>query len=289
MIGFLRLLRWELYKLYRRPASYLGFVLCLGFCVVVLFGFGWAAIRHRGVMGLTIEHGHYINGPFYANFVLNIGFFAVLPLLAATLAGGQLAGEAQAGTLRALLVRPPSRRALYLAKAAATLVWMQLLIIFLIVLALMIGRVAYGGGGMLVYLWEFKQQGYWMVRPAAWPGMIALAGLGVGASLALVASVALFLSALTDNPVVAHVGALGAFFISSVLQRLPDQLIGDGFKDLLPTSHMSFWHEVYRWYHPGGSTVDHARLWSDVTWCGGLTAVFFFAGLAVFVRKDITS
>ncbi len=287
--GFFRLLRWELFKLYRRPSSYIGFVLCLIFCIVVLFGFGWAEVKGRGVMGLKLERSLYMNGPFYANFVLNIGFFAVLPLLAATLAGGQLAGEARDGTLRALLVRPPSRIAVYLAKTTATLVWMQLVIFFLVALALLVGHVAYGGGGMLIYLWEYKTQGYWMIEPGDWPSLLLLASLGTGASLALIASFAMFLSALTDNPVVAHVGALGAFFMSSVLQRLPEQLMGDGFKQLLPTTHMSFWHEVYRWYHPLGSTVDHDRLWTDVAWCGGLTAGFFLAGLVVFARKDLTS
>ncbi|HVK77710.1 MAG TPA: ABC transporter permease [Kofleriaceae bacterium] len=289
MRGFWRVLRWELFKLYRRPASYLGFVLALVFCVAVLIGFGWSDLKGKEVMGLKLDRSVYLNGPFYANFVLNVGFFAILPLLSATLAGGQLAGEARDGTLRAMLLRPPSRVTIYLAKAAATLLWTQLLITFLILLALLIGHVAYGGGGMLIYIWEYKRSGFWIIPSDQWPLMLVWASLGAGASLALVAGVALLLSTLTENPVAAHVGTLGAFFMSTVLQRLPDQLMGEGFKDLLPTSHMNFWHEAYRWYHPDGSTVDHARLWTDVAWTGGLAAVCFTAGLIVFVRRDITS
>ena len=285
----LRLLRWELFKLYRRPASYLGFVLCLVFCAVVLFGFGWADIKGKNIGGLKLDRDLFLNGPFYANFVLNIGFFALLPLVAATVAGSQLAGEARDGTLRAVLVRPPSRVWLYLAKAAASLLWLQLMIWFLVVLSLLVGYVAYGGGDLVVYVWEFRKQGFWRVEGGDWPGLLLLASLGVGLSLALVAAMALCLSALTENPVVAHVGTLGAFFISSVLQRLPDEVMGDGFKQVLPTTHMNFWHELYRWYHPDGSTVDHHRLWIDVAWCGGLTAVLLLVGLLVFVRKDVTS
>jgi len=284
-----KLVRWELFKLYRRPASYVGFVLCLVFCAVVLFGFGWADVKGRNLGGLKLDRSLYLNGPFFANFVLNIGFFAVLPLIAATIAGSQLAGEARDGTWRALLVRPPSRIRLYLAKAVASFVWLQLLVWFLVVLALLIGHVAYGGGDLLVYVWEYRKQGFWQVGSGEWPQLLVLASLGAGLSLALVAALALFLSSLTDNPVVAHVGTLGAFFISSVLQRLPDEVMGDSFKQILPTTHMNFWHELYRWYHPEGSTVNHHRLWVDVAWCGGLAMVLFVAGMVVFARKDITS
>lgn len=287
--SFATLLRWELLKLYRRPASYVGFVLCLVFCAVTLFGFGWSQYRGKQIQGLKLEAGEYLNGPFFANFVLNVAFFALLPLVVATIAGSQLAGEAKDGTLRAMLVRPPSRTAVYLAKSIASLLWLELVIVFLIALALLIGHVAYGGGDLLIYIWEYKSKGFWRVEAGDWPAVFALCALGAGVSLALVAAVAMLLSALTDNPVVAHVGTLGGFFISTVLQRLPDQVMGDGFKELLPTTHMNFWHEVYRWADPQGDGVDRSRILIDVAWCGGLTLVCFLAGLWVFTRRDITS
>lgn len=286
---FVRLLRWELFKLYRRPSSYIGFILCLVFCAVTLFGFGWTQYKGKEIQGLKLDASQYLNGPFYANFVLNIAFFALLPLVIATVAGSQLAGEAKDGTLRALLVRPPSRTALYLAKAAASLLWLELVIVFLVLLALLIGHVAYGGGDLLVYIWEYKGAGFWRVDAGDWPVVFALCALGAGASLGVVAAVALMLSAMTDNPVVAHVGTLGGFFISTVLQRLPDQVMGSAFKDLLPTTHMTFWHEVYRWADPSGSDIDRSRVVTDLVWCGGLMAACFAAGLFIFVRRDVTS
>lgn len=286
---FIRLLRWELFKLYRRPSSYVGFVLCLVFCAVTLFGFGWTQYKGKQVHGLKLDPSQYLNGPFYANFVLNIAFFALLPLVIATVAGSQLAGEAKDGTLRAMLVRPPSRTLVYLAKSLASLLWLELVIGFLILLALLIGHVAYGGGDLLIYIWEYKAKGFWRVDASDWPAVFALAALGVGISLAMVAGVAMFLSAVTDNPVVAHVGTLGGFFMSAVLQRLPDQVMGDSFKELLPTTHMSFWHEVYRWADPAGDGVDRARIVEDLLWCGSLSVIAFAAGWWFFARRDITS
>ena len=119
--------------------------------------------------------------------------------------------------------------------------------------------------------------------------MLLLASVAVTLALALVASLALCVSAMTDNPVVAHVGTLGGFFISSILQRLPDQILGDDFKQLLPTTHMNFWHEVFRWFRPGDSRVDYHRLARDAGWSLGLTALFLVVGLIVFRRRDLTS
>ncbi len=284
-----RLLRWELFKLYRRPASYVGFVLCLVFCVVVLIGFAVQDYKGRRMGGLGLDPSVYLNGPFFASFILQIGFFAILPLVGATVAGSQLAAESKDGTLRAMLVRPPSRSAVYLAKTLATLIWLQLMVWFLLGLALLLGYVAYGGGTMLVFVWEFRRDGFWTVPPSTWAPMLLAASVGITIALALIASLAMCVSAMTDNPVVAHVGTLGGFFISSILQRLPDQILGDDFKQVLPTTHMNFWHEVFRWFHPDGDRVDYDRLVTDLTWSLGLTALFFTAGLILFRRRDLTS
>lgn len=284
-----RLLRWELFKLYRRPASYVGFVLCLVFCVVVLIGFAVQDYKGRRMGGLGLDPSVYLNGPFFASFILQIGFFAILPLVAATVAGSQLAAESKDGTLRAMLVRPPSRTAVYLAKTLATMIWLQLMVWFLLALALLLGHVAYGGGSLLVFVWEFRKDGFWTAPPAAWWPMLLAASVAVTIALGLIASLALCVSAMTDNPVVAHVGTLGGFFISSILQRLPDQILGDDFKQILPTTHMNFWHETFRWFHPDGDRVAYARLARDLTWSLGLTALFFVVGLIIFRRRDLTS
>jgi hypothetical protein len=174
----LKLTRWELWKLARRPSSYVGFVLCLVFAAVALIGFEWSQHKGKKIGGLAIDPSQYLNGPFFANFVLNIGFFALLPLVAATVAGSQLAGEHKDGTLRALLVRPPSRTAVYVAKALASLIWLELMVVFLCALALLIGHVAYGGGSLLIYIWEYRNAGFWIVPADDWPALLALACLG---------------------------------------------------------------------------------------------------------------
>jgi len=285
----LKLVRWEVFKLARQRASYVGFVVCLGFVIVMLVGFRLSRWRNlRRFSDLGVDPMELLNGPFFAQYTLQIGFFAILPLLAATLAGNQLAGEARDGTLRALLVRPPSRTAVFAAKTIATWLWLQLLVVFMVALALLVGTVALGGGDLLVFVWEFRKDGPWIVDAPDWGLLLATISVGASASLFVIAALALMLSALTDAPVVAHVATLGAFFTSVILERLPEQLIGTELRALMPTSHMTFWHELYRLWDVVPS-FDSARFWGDLAWCSGFVALFLGAGAWRFARKDVTS
>jgi len=288
-VTVLRLVRWELFKLARQRASYVGFVVCLGFVIVMLVGFRLSRWRNlRRLEDLGVDPMALINGPFFAQYTLQIAFFAILPLLAATLAGSQLAGEARDGTLRALLVRPPSRLAIFAAKAIATALWLQLLVFFLVALALLVGSVALGGGDLLVFVWEFRRDGPWIVGAPDWGLLLVTISLGAGAALFVIAAVALFLSALTDAPVVAHVATLGAFFTSVILERLPEQLVGDDLRELMPTTHMTFWHELFRLWDVVPS-FDSVRFWTDLAWCSGFVVLLLGAGAWWFTRKDVTS
>lgn len=285
---FLRVLRWELYKLAKRRASYLGFGLCVLFSLVVMLGFAytsWRGLRHHGG-AIALQ---YVNGYFFANFVLQIGFVSLLPLLATVIAGSQIAGEARDGTLRALLVRPPSRTTYFGAKAAASLLWLQVMVLFLIAFALVFGLIAMGGGDFMVYVWEYRRMGPWFAGGHDWIWIFLVSGAGATMALFMLGSLALMVSSFTDNPVVAHVTTLGVFFISSIVQRLPDEVIDPGFKDMMPTKHMSYWHELQHLFHPDPSRLDVGRLWNDFAWCSGYTLLFLAVGLIVFARRDVTA
>lgn len=290
VITLLRLVRWELYKLARQRSSYVGFVLCLGFAIVMMVGFGFSKWRYlKSYQGLPFDPMTLINGPFFAHFSLQIGFVSILPLLAATLGGSQIAGEAKDGTLRALLVRPPSRALVYTAKTIATWVWLQLLVCFLVAFSLMVGTVAYGGGDLLVFIWEFRKDGPWLVEGADVWALFLIVSFGAGSALFVIGALALMLTTMTDSPVVAHVGTLGAFFISSVIQRMPEQLMAEEIREALPTTHMSYWLELYRLWDPVSGTFDAGRIAGDVAWCIGFYVLFLGTGLWWFTRKDVTS
>ena len=290
MKTLVKLVRWELYKLSRQRASYVGFVLCLAFAIVMMIGFGFSRWRYlKSYRDLPFDPMDLINGPFFAHYSLQIGFVSILPLLAATLGGSQIAGEAKDGTLRALLVRPPSRAQVFTAKAIATWLWLQLLVCFLVAFSLLVGAVGYGSGDLLVFIWEFRKDGPWLVDSGEIWALFAVVSLGAGAALFVIAALSLMLTTMTDSPVVAHVGTLGAFFISSVIQRMPEQLMSEELREALPTTHMTFWLELYRLWDPVPGSFDPGRIAGDVAWCIGFCVLFLGTGLLWFTRKDVTS
>jgi len=287
-VSFLRVVRWEMFKLVKRRASYIGFVLCVIFCFAVLIGFYFSEFKGLRRYSGFIDPARFINGWLFAYFATSISFFTLLPLLAAVVPGSQLAGEAKEGTLRALLVRPPSRPSVFAAKALVSFVWLLLLVYVLIFASLLLGHLLLGGGPFLVFEWEFRTTSF--VADSGDRLLIFLiSGAGVALSLYMVAAFALMLSSMTDNPVIANVGTLGAFFTSSIIHQLPDELMSTQVKDLMPTMHMRFWRELPRLFHPDPEIFDAGRVWSDLAWVGGYIGLFLVIGLIVFCRRDITS
>jgi ABC-type transport system involved in multi-copper enzyme maturation permease subunit len=98
----------------------------------------------------------------------------------------------------------------------------------------------------------------------------------------------MMLSSVTDSPVAAHVGSLGVYLISSVLQRMPGELVPDELRELLPTTHMGFWQQLYRVTHPT-AVFDTTGFVTDIVWCLGFSVVFLAIGAVVFRRRDITA
>jgi ABC-2 type transport system permease protein len=289
--GFWNLLRWELHKLVRRRSSYIGVGLVALYALVMLGGFGlsqWRSMQRWAPLLGVDDPKDLINGPFFANFMMHTGFYALVPLLTVTVAAGQIAGEARDGTLRALLVRPIGRGTLLAAKSVATFIWMMGVIFVMLGLGLLLGWLRYGGGDMLVFVWELRGDGPWFATDGAWLPTLLMCALGAGASMLVLISLTMLLSTVTEHPAAAVVGALGAYLISTVIQRLPETILGDDIRQLLPTSHMNYWHEFYRWAHPT-IAMDTGRIATDVVWCGAITVACFVAAYVVFRRRDVTA
>src|SRR5215211_7932100 len=115
-------LRVELGKLVRRPRTWITVALLAGLPTVI------AVFVH--VTGIGPRPGE---GPALLSEVLNNGLLlpaaalalilpVFLPVAVAVVAGDAVAGEASAGTLRYLLVRPVGRSRLLVVKLAVTMV-----------------------------------------------------------------------------------------------------------------------------------------------------------------------
>ncbi|MEU5767270.1 ABC transporter permease [Streptomyces asoensis] len=223
-------------------------------------------------------------GPAFISQVTNNGLFLVFTALAVTLpfflpmaigviAGDSIAGEANAGTLRYLLVAPAGRTRLLLAKYATVMVFCLVATLVVAVSALTVGALLFPLGDLTTISGTRIGFGDGLLRAF-------LIALVVAASLTGVAALGLFVSTLTSSGIAAMATTVGLLITIQILDQIP-QL-----------------HAIqpYFFSHHWLSFADLMRepvYWEDLRKNLGLqalyAAVFGSAAWARFTTRDVTA
>ncbi len=223
-------------------------------------------------------------GPAFLTQITNNGLFLVFAALAATLpvflpmavgvvAGDAVAGEANAGTLRYLLVAPAGRTRLLLAKFASTMVFCLVATLVVAVSALLTGALLFPLGEVTTISGTRIGFGDGLIRAVLIAAVVA-------ASLVGLAAIGLFVSTLTNSGVAAMATTVGLLITVQILDTIPQ----------LAAVH------PYLFTHHWLSFTDLLReplYWDEVLDDLGLqalyAAVFGSAAWARFTTKDITA
>lgn len=234
--GDLRFLRSEVsLVLHRRRNLVMLGVLSL---LTVLVGIGiWWAGRGRGDAGggPPLFSSITDNGLFLAFAALTASLPIFLPLVVSVVAGESVAGEAQSGTLRYLLVTPVDRTRLLVVKYLAILFYGFLGALTISVTGVVVGLVLFPVGDVVLLSGTSAPYG---------DGLVRLAGVTLYAALMLatVAALGLFASTLTEVPVAAMSATAIAVVLVQIMGQVPQLdwlhpfLFSDGwlrFADLL--------------------------------------------------------
>jgi ABC-2 type transport system permease protein len=222
--------------------------------------------------GVRIEHGA-ASGVHFALAGLLVTMPLLLPLMVAMVAGESVAGEAQAGTLRYLLTVPVGRTRLLFTKYATATGW-----------SLLVTAVAAGSGAVTGFA-LFPAGRVTLLSGHSVPvldgiGRLALATLYVGVMLAAFAAIGVFVSTLTDAPLVAMGATLGVAVIGQVLESLPSL---HAVWPWLPTHYWSRFLDVL------SSAPLNDRLLTGLLAQAAFAAVFLALAWAQFAGRDITS
>ena len=196
-----------------------------------------------------------------------------MPAAVAVVAGDAIAGEAQAGTLRYVLVRPVGRTRLLVAKLVAVVAFVLLAVLVVAVTAYVVGmlllgdqQVATSTSGTALSTQELT-------------GRTGLALLYAMLSMLGVAAVALFLSTVVESSLAAALGTLAVLIASTLLLTLDAAV---ALHPYLPTRYWLSFVDLFR----------DPILWRNVGRGVGLQAayvgVFVAAAWANFTTKDIT-
>jgi ABC-2 type transport system permease protein len=213
------------------------------------------------------------NGLYVAMGTLFVMTAFLLPLLASVSGSQTIAGEAEKGTLRTVLMQPVRRGALLLAK------WFVANLYVAVGLALMgLGSLVAGGSIFGVKPMILLSGGTVGVAESMW--LLFLAYLFVLIAMMAVVSLCVALSTLTDSGLTAMAAGMVLVIIMIVLGNLP---VFDFMKPYLFTSHFSAWTELFNKPVDWGPLRD--ALINFVIWIVGMTGIAWL----IFRRKDILS
>jgi ABC-2 type transport system permease protein len=213
------------------------------------------------------------NGLFVAFTAMLVSVPLFLPLTVGVVAGDTIAGEANLGTLRYLLVAPTGRVRLLLVKYVAALA-------FCLAAPLTVGVAGAAIGAALFPVGPVTLLSGDLIEPPEAALRILLIAVYLAVSLAGLSAVGLFLSTLTVVPV----GAMAATVVVSVVSQVLDQL--PQLEWLHPWLFSHYWLGF-------GDLLRQPVLWDsfvDNAWLqAGYVAVFGALAYGRFVTKDILS
>lgn len=226
------------------------------------------------------EHG----GPQFINLIESNGLYValgsllalstfLLPLLASMAGSQTVAGEAEKGTLRTVLMQPVRRGALLLAKWFVANLYVAIGLLILAVGSLIAGGSFYGLDPIMLFSGQVVGLG-----ESIWLTLLAYLFVGVG--MAAVVSLAVALSTLTDSGLTAMAAGLVLVIVMIILGNLN---VFDFLQPYLFTSHFGAWVNFFmkpiQWAPIRDALINFS------VWTVGMTGIAYL----IFRRKDILS
>jgi ABC-2 type transport system permease protein len=223
--------------------------------------------------------GNVLNGWFITAFIMN-SLHIHIPFFITLVAGDIVSSEATSGTVRLLLIRPPSRSKIITAKYLTTLFYTTGLVIFLGLICIILGLLLFGNGDLIMnYQTKFRIV---LIPEAEVPLRMLLAFTAAVWSMTVVASLAFLFSTLAENSIGPIIGTMAVVIVFLVLGNFPF----DFFRLLSPylfTTYMVFWQRFF----------DDPIPWREIARSAILLGLhnigLFLIAFIVFNRKDIKS
>lgn len=230
----------ELYKIFRKPRTYLAFAAVAAIVGLIQLGFyvdGETYVQF-GMQALSDSfdvQGKILNG-YLIGYIILQTLLVHVPLLIALVSGDMISGEANMGTLRLLLTKPVSRQALITGKFLAASIYTILLLIWMAFWTLVVSILLFGVDDLIILKSDvvtliMKDDILWRYGAAFLFAMLAMI---------TVSSLAFFLSIFAENSIGPIIACMSIIIVLTILQTL--QLpIFNAIKPYLFTTHMLGW------------------------------------------------
>jgi ABC-2 type transport system permease protein len=277
----IRLIYYELVKLFLKKRTYLGFGIVLLIVPLVevamkLEGGRFVTMATRGLSRDFLFVGNLFNGWFVANQIMN-SLWIHIPLLISFVAGDQLAGEATAGTYRLILIRPVSRTRIFIVKYITTFIYTVIFVFFLAGLSVGLALILLGRGDLILIGQRI------IILPEAeiaWRTTVAY--LLATVMMITIASISFFFSSFVENAIGPIVATMGLLIVCTVITVMPVEMFEIP-KQFLFTRYMNMWQKIFQ------DPIPWNEVKTGMLCMGAWTLAAVLGAWSVFVKKDILS
>jgi ABC-2 type transport system permease protein len=213
------------------------------------------------------------NGLFVGVTALVVSIPLFVPLAIGVIAGDSIAGEANLGTLRYLLLAPAGRTRLLLVKYIAAAVFCVASTLTVVLSGAAIGAILFNVGPVPLLSGNMVSVPESMVRALLVAGFVSVSMLGLSA-------IGLFISTLTEIPVGAMAATVTLAVASQILDSLPQ------------TAWMHPWLFTHYWLSLGDllrTPISWSSFASNAGLQAGYVAVFAALAWARLTTRDVLS
>jgi ABC-2 type transport system permease protein len=290
------LLQIELFKIFRKPRTYLAFAIIAAFIFLIQLGLlvngkDWMMFMLGSLdETMNMEYDKLVNGYAVCFFVLNL-LLVHVPILVALVAGDVVSGEASMGTLRLLAAKPVSRTQIILTKYFATAVYVFALLLWIAIISLVISIAVFGVNDLVVA----KTSGLQLIESndVLWRYFYAFGFAFI--AMMVVAAISLLLSVLSENSIGPIVATVGIIIVCTLISEMEIPIYQKYIKPYLFTTYMLGWKGFFYI----GSTADGETIKGSIQYLPGIlksiaALLVYIVGLVsasvfIFRKKDILS
>jgi ABC-2 type transport system permease protein len=280
---FLVQLRNELWKLFAKKRTYIGFGMFLVAQNAMLLGFhfgkGWRSFYERALLGNGYAIEEYISALTVALIMLIPQILLLMPLYTGLVGGDLVAKEAEDGTLRMLLCRPVSRWRLLLVKWMAGVVFSVLLVLALGIMALLFARLWFPWRGMFVILPE-PERIFAVLSSTEGLKLYAASHVFLAINAATMMTLAFMFGCFNIKPAAATVLAISFLLLNLVLESIPAL---EDWRPYLLLHHFRSWMMVYT------DPLDWPRIVTGLSVLVAFNTTCLIVGGTAFHMRDIKS
>ena len=295
-----KLLQIELFKISKRPRTYIAFVAVAAIVFIFQFAFKADGQSYMDLMlqsvkdTFSFDRVQAINGYFMCYIVLNTLLIQV-PILIALIAADSISGEANMGTLRLLISKPISRTQIILVKFTAATIFTIFLLLWMAITALFLSLLIFGAGDMLVFRSKGDESQILLITrdDIMWRYYAAFAYATV--ALTVIAALSLLLSIFAENSIGPIIATVCIVIVCTIISNINVPIIDKNVKPFLFTSYLVGWKGFfYIGTDPDGKTIKGSlENWPAIRSSLLILIAHIFilvtASVVVFNKKDILS